>query len=165
VKIVVEHAIRMTLKEFAELHDLVMEVGERPRWGWKDDSSRWHAGFRRTEVKGDGVLIGVSGNGPTPEGAIADYASKLPGETLVIDAYTDRRREILVPDLIPESDDPLDLIPKPVKHTRTVWLNIYDAGDQYTHKTKKDCDRYGKLAGRIACKEITFDYYEGEGLE
>jgi hypothetical protein len=104
VKIVVEHAIRMTLKEFAERHDLVMEVGERPRWGWKDDSTRWHAAFRRTEVKGDGVLFGVYGDGPTPEGAIADYASKLPGKTLVIDACTDSRLEILVPDLIPDPE-------------------------------------------------------------
>jgi hypothetical protein len=104
VKIVVEHAIRMTLKEFAERHDLVMEVGERPRWGWKDDSSRWHAAFKGAEVKCDGVLIGEWGEGPTPEGAIADYASKLPGETLVIDAYTDRRREIRVPDLIPDPE-------------------------------------------------------------
>jgi hypothetical protein len=163
VKIVVENAIRMTLKEFAELHDLVMEVGERPRWSWKDDSSRWHAAFKRAEVKGDGVLIGEWGEGPTLEKAIADYASKLPGKTLVIDACTDRRREILVPDLIPESDDPLDLIPKPVKHTRTVWVNCYGVQAPYSHPTRDDADRLQSV-GRIACKEITFDFYEGEGL-
>jgi hypothetical protein len=101
---VITHAPRISIEEFAERHDLVMEVGERPRWGWKDDSSRWHAAFKGAEVKGDGVLIGEYGGGPTPEGAIADYASKLPGKTLVIDAYTDRRREILVPDLIPDPE-------------------------------------------------------------
>jgi hypothetical protein len=56
-----------------------------------------------------------------------------------------------------------DLIPKPVKHTRTVWLNIYhrDIGSYYGKKFMADI---GESKDRIACKEITFEFEEGEGL-
>jgi hypothetical protein len=55
-----------------------------------------------------------------------------------------------------------DLIPKPVKHTRTVWLNLYDT---YVmgHYTRQAAGA-ARLCDIIACKEITFEFEEGEGL-
>jgi hypothetical protein len=64
----------------------------------------------------------------------------------------------------PKEESALDLIPKPVKHTRTVWVNVYDKDDAYCHKTKQEADYQGRFSGRIACKEITFEFEEGEGL-
>jgi len=43
------------------------------------------------------------------------------------------------------------------------WVNFYADGTSHNHTSKSLADAYaGK--DRIACKEITFTYYEGEGL-
>jgi hypothetical protein len=60
-----------------------------------------------------------------------------------------------------------DLIPLRVKHTRTVWVNVYpvEANSGFFADSKKRADDLaGHSPHRIACKEVTFDYYEGEGL-
>jgi hypothetical protein len=63
-----------------------------------------------------------------------------------------------------DKDSEHDLIPKPVKHTRTVWMNVYgDDGRTSTYSEKALADCYGGHA-RIACKEVTFEFEEGEGL-
>jgi len=89
----------MLLEEFADKHGLTMEVRERRLDGEARtrNLARWVASFQRCEVKGEGVLIGSYGNGNTPEEAIADYASKIRGEVLVVDAMTGSRREIPCP--------------------------------------------------------------------
>ena len=44
------------------------------------------------------------------------------------------------------------------------WVNFYSDGTSHNHASKSLADAYeGK--DRIACKEITFTYYEGEGNE
>ena len=58
-----------------------------------------------------------------------------------------------------------DLI-REVKTSMTIirWVNFYPDGTSYNHASKSLADAYeGK--DRIACKEITFTYYEGEGNE
>jgi hypothetical protein len=67
----------------------------------------------------------------------------------------------------PKEESALDLIPKPVKHTRTVWVNVYPAGANsgfFADSKKRADDLAGHSPHRIACKEITFEFEEGEGL-
>lgn len=85
---------RMTIGEFADMHNLTMEIRERhPR----DESDRFYAHFERAEVIQGGCLIGEYGNGRTEEDAIASYAESISGKRLAIGAYTADRREIQVP--------------------------------------------------------------------
>jgi hypothetical protein len=61
----------------------------------------------------------------------------------------------------------IDLIPLRVKHTRTVWVNVYPAGANsgfFADSKKRADDLAGHSPHRIACKEITFEFEEGEGL-
>lgn len=84
----------MTINEFANMHKLDMHVHER------DDPSlpRYSAKFN-AEVSDGRMLIGEYGNGSIPDEAIADYAKRISGKTLVYGAYTLWRREIKVPTL------------------------------------------------------------------
>ena len=90
---------RITIEEFADKHSLTMEVNERPAW-FKDDSRRFYASFDGAEV-GDGrFLTGAFGDGRTEEDAIAAYGVEITGKTIVMGAYTDKRREITVPIIV-----------------------------------------------------------------
>lgn len=88
-----------TIQEFADQHNLVMEVHERPS-SFKN-LGRFYATFKDCEVKGGSFLIGKFGDGETPEEAIADYAATISGETLVVDAFGKDRRIIKAPRLKP----------------------------------------------------------------
>jgi len=87
----------ISIEEFAEKNDLVMQVFERrvPI----TNPNRFYACFKHCEEKGDGVLIGTYGNGVTPDLAINEYVKMISLKTLVIDAYSDSRKEIKVPRL------------------------------------------------------------------
>lgn len=87
-----------TLEAFADKHGLVMKVREREKPA--DDQSRYYAYFKNTEAKeGKYFLIGLFGDGRTPEEAIVDYAKVISLRTLVVDAMTKNRRKIKVPRL------------------------------------------------------------------
>lgn len=90
---------QLTFAEFADKHGLEMQVAERTIDDYikRHKIARWCAHFKHAEVKGPGILSSVSGNGDTPEQAIADYARQLPGQLLVIDAFRPTRREIQCP--------------------------------------------------------------------
>jgi len=83
---------RMTIEEFAEKHDLVMEVVRRK-------GGNYYAHFQRAEVKDGSILIGTSGEGLTEDEAISNYATEISDKLLVIGAYTKERREIWAPQL------------------------------------------------------------------
>lgn len=87
----------MTIEEFADKNELVMEICERrvP----EGDANRFYASFESCEVKGNGVLIGVHGDGSTHEEAIRDYACRISLTTIVMNAYAKDRKEIQVPRL------------------------------------------------------------------
>ena len=85
----------MTIEEFADANNLIMEVHER-RTDIKDNA-RFYAHFKKCEVQEDGMLIGTYGNGNTQEAAIAAYALKIHLKTIVIDAYGADRQVIAVP--------------------------------------------------------------------
>lgn len=96
MKIEYHYIPTMTIEQFAEKHDLTMAIFER-KGG--HPSVRFYAHFKNAEVKDGSVLIGEHGNGPTEGEAIADYARKISGKRLVLNAYDEKRLEIDVPGL------------------------------------------------------------------
>lgn len=84
------------LEAFAEKHGLVMQVFERSA-SISTPSQRFYARFEDTEVMWKGLLRGVYGEGPNPEAAINDYAARIVGSRIAVQAYTDKRREYDVP--------------------------------------------------------------------
>lgn len=87
-----------SIEAFADKHGLVMEIRERKKP--IGDPSRYYAHFKSAEAReGTHCLIGLFGNGRTPEEAIAEYAETISLRTLIIDAMSKERREIEVPRL------------------------------------------------------------------
>jgi hypothetical protein len=84
-----------SLQEFADKHGLELVVDERSMPC--SPASRYHASFAGTEIKEGPFLSGAYGDGHTPNEAIQNYAMKLRGKTLVVDAYKPTRCEIKVP--------------------------------------------------------------------
>ncbi|GAF90278.1 unnamed protein product [marine sediment metagenome] len=84
----------ITIEEFAERHNLIMEIRDR---GLKSEHPRYYASFKNSEIEGDGVLIGAYENGETEEEAIQGYAKRISEETLVINARKSDEQRIKVP--------------------------------------------------------------------
>ena len=89
-----------TLAAFAEQHGLTMEIHERTPGNmgaiWTKNN-RYYAYFKKCETKEGSILRGTSGNGETPDAAMAEYAEKISEKKLVFNAYGKDRREIDVP--------------------------------------------------------------------
>lgn len=104
MKIELNEITRMTIEEFADKHDLVMEINERQvRIGC---ASRYYASFKGSETKNGVMLARTYGNGSTPDMAISAYAEAISCKTLVIDSMLDTRREIEVPMLSYDQKNP-----------------------------------------------------------
>lgn len=86
----------MTLQEFAEKHDLVMEINERDPNEYPN-LPRYYASFEYCEVKGNGVLISAFGNGETIEDAMEDYTKQISGKILVFFPTGKGRFELQAP--------------------------------------------------------------------
>lgn len=95
MKTVINRVPEMSLAEFADQHDLTLEISERRHPGLP----RYYAAFQRCEVMEDHCLVGVHGNGQTPEDATADYALRISLTRIAVNAYREDRREIEVPRL------------------------------------------------------------------
>lgn len=66
---------------------------------YANQNNRWTAKFERTEIRDNGVLRGVYGNGTSPRTAIEDYIKKIKGKLLVANAMSKtHRKEFGVPD-------------------------------------------------------------------
>ena len=89
----------MTIEEFANEYDLVMEVNERNLEIHKG-LHRFYAHFERCDIQKGMFLHGSFGNGSTPEEAIQEYAKEISSQILVFNSYSKERREIRVPRLI-----------------------------------------------------------------
>lgn len=88
---------RTTLEDFARKHRLVMEVHERSA---TDGPGRFYAHFKCADTKDGPFLVGEYGDGRTPEAAVEAYGRKITGKVLVIDSWTPKRREIVVPVIV-----------------------------------------------------------------
>lgn len=95
-----------TLEEFAKKHYLTLVVTERTKKEIDFCASihggyghRFYVEFKHGDIKKGIMLHSTFGNGNTIEDAVNDYAKKISGEILVIDALTENRREIRVPQL------------------------------------------------------------------
>jgi hypothetical protein len=98
MKIVLKEIPTMTIEQFAERNELLMEIYERITPSSR--SMRYFAHFRNAEVKDGEMLIGSFGNGATPEEAITNYALAISMKLLVIYEASKQVREIQVPRLI-----------------------------------------------------------------
>ncbi len=92
-----------TIEGFAETHDLVMMITERP----VDmiSSMRYCARFVGCEVIKGSCLHGMTGNGSTPEEAVACYARQISMARLALGAYRHNRHDITVWRLLPTEGD------------------------------------------------------------
>ncbi len=86
---------RTTIEAFAEEHDLVMEVNERED-GF-DKNRKFFACFLSSDTIEGGFLVGAFGDGKTEKEAIEQYARRISGKHLVLDAHNSHRKEIIVP--------------------------------------------------------------------
>jgi hypothetical protein len=82
-------------EDFADQNGLVMEVTERGSRA--TPQARFYARFRHVEVMESGCLVGMFGNGATPEQAIKNYKDRLRGEKIAVHALNPGRREIQCP--------------------------------------------------------------------
>ena len=94
MKIVQETIQTGTFEEFADAHGLQMKVVERRLP--VGDPCRFYARLDGVEEKQGNCLVGIYGNGPTPEEAIRDYAKQISMKLIVHNAMSDDRRECLV---------------------------------------------------------------------
>ena len=89
---------QMTIEHFAERKDLTMEIRERRVPA--GSPNRFYARFESCEVMDGRALVGLCGDGPTPEDAVQDYARNIQLKRICIDAMRDSRKEIEVPRLL-----------------------------------------------------------------
>ena len=93
----------ISIGQFAKQHGLIMRVTLLP----PDLNLRYSAGFEHSKLK-DGCccLRGADGRGNSEREAIANCASRITHQTLVIDAMSNtERREIKVPILTSDYDE------------------------------------------------------------
>jgi hypothetical protein len=93
MKVIVERLPRLTLKQFAQKHNLTLKITElRP--------CVWHAKFDGVEIKHGIGLTGNYGNGKTADEAVRNYVGEIQGKLLVYHAYGKDRREMRCPILL-----------------------------------------------------------------
>lgn len=90
---------RMSIEDFAERHNLIMEVHERNKRNMIDFNVRdaFYASFEGAEVKEGACLASEYGDGSNEEEAIRNYAALISGKLLVFNAFGRDRHEIQVP--------------------------------------------------------------------
>jgi hypothetical protein len=81
----------MKLTEYCDALNLELKVVYYP-----NQKDRWSASLP-VEVKDGGFLTSTFGNGTSPFEAIDAYIKKIKGKTIVFGAYTNERREYVVP--------------------------------------------------------------------
>lgn len=95
--------MKFNLIETKEILDLENEIGfelvvnERPK---SDTVSKYYVSFEGGEVMEGGCLIGSHGNGSTIDEAIKDYCRQVETKRMAFGAYTDNRKEVVLPKLV-----------------------------------------------------------------
>lgn len=97
MKVIIKKALRMSLKNFAEKHNLTLEITERQENRGHACYENYYCRFKSCEVKQGSILSSVFGNGESPHEATKNYASRISNTLLVVNADSRARREIVVP--------------------------------------------------------------------
>jgi hypothetical protein len=82
----------MTIYEFADAINKNIVITR-----YSNQDNRFMAMFESSEIKSEGCLIGVYGNGKNAEEAIMNYANDIQGKVLVFNALYKSRQEFIVP--------------------------------------------------------------------
>lgn len=82
----------MKLSEYCDAINMQINVRR-----YSNQNERWVAGFEHCEIKEGGCLTSSYGSGHSCDGAIEDYIRKISGKRIVLNAYSDLRREFTVP--------------------------------------------------------------------
>ncbi len=85
----------MTLEELGDIAGVNLIITR-----YANQENRYTADFEHTEIKENqdsGILRSTYGNGKTPKCAMSDYAGKISNKWLVINAYSDNRKEFGIP--------------------------------------------------------------------
>lgn len=98
---------RQSLSEFADAHELTMEIHQRTpsdmgsRW---NPNCRFYAHFENCEIKEDGTLVSTFGDGTSPDEAMTAFAKQISRKRLVFNAGRYDRFEVYAPILyhVPE---------------------------------------------------------------
>lgn len=83
----------MTLEEFCQVLDLELVVRMRSH------DRTWIASLKGAEVMENGMLVSEYGDSTRPDWALRDYAKKISGKRIVVNAMTESRKEYNVPEL------------------------------------------------------------------
>ena len=86
--------MNITLDDFSDLIGVNIELTRH------SNQSRWTARLEHAEIKKGCTLSSEFGRGTTSEEALKDYATKISGELIVINAMLDSRREYNVPEVL-----------------------------------------------------------------
>lgn len=85
--------MKINIYQYCIYNNLSLRLQYMQMW----DKPLWRAEIKGAELKRGGMLIGRSGEGETPQKAIEDYVFAIKGETIVIDAYGENRKEFKIP--------------------------------------------------------------------
>jgi hypothetical protein len=80
------------LTEYCDVLNVELSITYYPNQG-----GRWTASIKGAEIKRGAGLTSEYGSGATPVQALTNYVEIIREETLVLDAYTPKRREFGVP--------------------------------------------------------------------
>ncbi len=75
-------------------------VNERNSYAINNGLKRYYVSFKNSEILGFGTLTSLSGNANTIDDALEYYCNEISNKTLVLNAYTENRKEIQIPTLI-----------------------------------------------------------------
>lgn len=90
----------MSLETFGTIYNLTLTIGWRGTWAGTvrpHSGPPFYASFEYVDVKDDGILSSVFGEGATEHEAVVNYANKIQGQPLVYNAYGDARTEFVAP--------------------------------------------------------------------
>lgn len=83
-------------EESKKASDILMSLASAYLHVWKVHNDVVCVNYDGAMVKDGICLVGIIGRGGTFEGACYDYLEQIRGKTLVLDAYSDNRREVTV---------------------------------------------------------------------
>lgn len=116
---------KMTIEEFADAHQLIMEVGTnecRPPLY----KLRFHARLKGVDIADGGILIGAYGRGDTGEEAIDDYTRQISGKDVVMYPFDPDRRCVIKVPTLSKATEPMSAIISRLEHTNAKLVDEND---------------------------------------